>query len=377
MLLLCVAHRRANIHRFKEQLRGAPEAPTYVGPGGQAPVTLSRTSTSMGSRPEFTALTFLPGRGMQISQIRAILPGAGDVALLGDTPYDGTSSVADETLNDKESNFAGEFIVPWIGTLSGHAVRDADGSAWIEANVNGATVRVPASTANPNESDEGLLQRTASTHTETALLDDGQTAASTFVIGKDADKEHSQSRAWPSQLQLDGSMRLEGQSIEITWRVHNNGNTPVPFNFAWRPRFAIPGAQRGKVTLAIPSTTQLAESKRPVDATHAALDFSKEGGSAITQSNIDAQFVQLRGQLMGDGTAVELRLAENNSGIRLVMLDNAFQAVHIATGPHMEWVEIAPEMTAKGLPSKVLDAGQTYTLRVRLEIFSTAPHSSL
>ena len=49
--------------------------------GGQKVVTITRTAVST-TKPEFTSVTFAPGRGMEILQITANFPGKGNVDVL-------------------------------------------------------------------------------------------------------------------------------------------------------------------------------------------------------------------------------------------------------------------------------------------------------
>ena len=53
-----------------------------TGPGGQDPIRLSRSATSIGKGVELISATFLPGRGMNVFQITALIPGHGEVPLL-------------------------------------------------------------------------------------------------------------------------------------------------------------------------------------------------------------------------------------------------------------------------------------------------------
>ena len=57
------------------QAQTAPEI------GGQKIVTLTRTATSK-TKPEFTSVTVMPGRGMELLQITANFPGRGNVDVL-------------------------------------------------------------------------------------------------------------------------------------------------------------------------------------------------------------------------------------------------------------------------------------------------------
>ena len=58
--------------------------------GGQKIVTLTRTASSS-TKPEFTGITVLPGRGMEILQITANFPGKGNVDVLASPDLAGSS----------------------------------------------------------------------------------------------------------------------------------------------------------------------------------------------------------------------------------------------------------------------------------------------
>ncbi len=51
-------------------------------PGGQEAAVLMRTRPAGDSTPEFLSATILPGRGMNVLQITAYLPGKGEVNLM-------------------------------------------------------------------------------------------------------------------------------------------------------------------------------------------------------------------------------------------------------------------------------------------------------
>ena len=50
--------------------------------GGQDIVTLKRNATSNGQKPEFLTATVLPGRGMNLFQVTANIPGKGETDVL-------------------------------------------------------------------------------------------------------------------------------------------------------------------------------------------------------------------------------------------------------------------------------------------------------
>ena len=50
--------------------------------GGEDVLTLTRKATNSGSKPEFLSVTLLPGRGMNMFQVTAAIPGKGEIPLL-------------------------------------------------------------------------------------------------------------------------------------------------------------------------------------------------------------------------------------------------------------------------------------------------------
>src|SRR4051794_14381729 len=63
--------------------------------GGQKIVTLTRTATSK-TKPEFTSVTVLPGRGMELFQITANFPGKGNVDVLASPSLAEAKKMLDE-----------------------------------------------------------------------------------------------------------------------------------------------------------------------------------------------------------------------------------------------------------------------------------------
>ncbi len=82
MLLLamtgCFGNKAADNAPVKTQM--AVEKPPQI--GGQDVVHLSRGRSGNGGTPEFLSATLLPGRGMNMFQITAWIPGRGETPLL-------------------------------------------------------------------------------------------------------------------------------------------------------------------------------------------------------------------------------------------------------------------------------------------------------
>src|SRR5271163_1146874 len=75
-------HRLGQFAQLKKSLGKRPIHDVAVRPGGQEVVQLQRSQMLGGNGPEFLSATLLPGRGMNLLQIRAYLPQKGEVNLL-------------------------------------------------------------------------------------------------------------------------------------------------------------------------------------------------------------------------------------------------------------------------------------------------------
>src|SRR5277367_4970018 len=67
--------------------------------GGSDVVKLQRKATGDGSKPEFLTATILPGRGMNLFQITANIPGKGEIPLFFDLPNQFESGGGDSVGN--------------------------------------------------------------------------------------------------------------------------------------------------------------------------------------------------------------------------------------------------------------------------------------
>src|ERR1043165_1398058 len=91
--------------------------------GGIDVVQLKRKATTGGKKLEFLSVTLLPGRGMNMFQITANIPGKGVTELLQSPSLEEAAQQMTGTDNDNWGNattsFGGAFLVPWISRISG------------------------------------------------------------------------------------------------------------------------------------------------------------------------------------------------------------------------------------------------------------------
>lgn len=171
---------------------------------------------------------------MQINQIHASIPGAGEVPLLDGLAESEQPKVLtgqDEDLGgSKSATFGAMFVAPWIGSLSG--THNHDHPEMITTTVAGKKIQVYALSDDSDKSVNGSLAASQALHTESTVLIDGQSVSSSFLLGED--------NGWPSTISMTGTVRISGQSIDITWTAKNTGSNSTPFSFGWAPIFSLP-----------------------------------------------------------------------------------------------------------------------------------------
>ena len=94
--------------------------------GGQKAVKLTRTAVSK-SRPEFTSITVLPGRGMLVLQITANFPGKGNVDVLASPDLAEAVKILNEDDSEvgaKAWSMGSAFLVPYPNRIRGKLSAD-------------------------------------------------------------------------------------------------------------------------------------------------------------------------------------------------------------------------------------------------------------
>ena len=88
-------HRMGQFAQLKRELSKKPVRDVTVKPGGQDIIQLQRSQMIGGNGPEFLSATLLPGRGMNLLQIKAYLPQKGEVNLLASPTLEEAGRVND------------------------------------------------------------------------------------------------------------------------------------------------------------------------------------------------------------------------------------------------------------------------------------------
>src|ERR1700722_9670163 len=105
-----------------------PTAPAAVQIGGENVLTLARKATTTGGKPEFLSVTLLPGRGMNMFQVTAAIPGKGEIPLLHSPSVKEAANQLSGAGKDQSGNlsfsFGGAFLIPYPNRIVGEPSPD-------------------------------------------------------------------------------------------------------------------------------------------------------------------------------------------------------------------------------------------------------------
>jgi aldose 1-epimerase len=357
-------------------------------PGGQDPILLSRTATEIGRDPEFLSATLLPGRGMNVYQITALIPGHGEVSLLYSPPLADATSIfsgeGDDDAGQRSTTVGGALLLPWARRLSGTATSTPPNApSLLHTTWNGLPLTFPASAPGSTLSTDGLLLNLGATAVTTAVQPDGQSAQATFHAG-------SFSGALPSTVDVTVSVELSAHTLDLTVSASNTGKEPVPFGIGWKPLFAIPSGDRANAQLVIPSTTVVETSSRTglpsgrtlqIDGTP--LDFSHIRGTKLGAA-LDQTYTSLQSTLLADGPTAEIHDTVDNITLRVIPTTPNINSMHVVAPANKPWISIGPNTNLddplgpewadpRNSGIVTLAPGASMVWKVRLEIASLAP----
>ncbi len=390
MVLVAAAYERGrgNLHRIRSRVdpQPAPEVlPT--GPGGQEPVHLSRSTSSIGRDVELVSATFLPGRGMNVFQITALVPGHGEVPLLLSPSIASATEILTGQDSDANgsasSSLGGAILLPWARRLAGSSTAAA---GMLSTDWNGRRLSFPAEDAGSNLSVEGLLLNRGADSIQSDVLPDGQSAAATFHAG-------DFSGNWPSNVDVFVEAQLTEHDLDLTVTAKNTGQQPTPFGVGWKPYFAIPSGNRAQTLLRVPSQTVMEMDRqkrlptgRMLDVGGEAEDLSRAGGVSLGTTAIDTSYTNLISG--GDGKpAAEISYPAYNLRISVIPLTPDITSMHVVAPEDKPWISIEPNTnlddpfgpewnSPENAGIITLAPGATLTWKVRLEISALSASGS-
>jgi hypothetical protein len=370
------AHIQGNFHKLKLKANiesDRQEAPVAK-PGGQEPIVLVRSRMAGSTVPEFLSATLLPGRGMNVLQITAYIPGKGEVKLLASPSVE--DAAAEMTGRGADANgeaslaMGGAFAVPWAESLDG-----ADRTRTVTTMWQGQSLSLPGA------AEDGWMLAQAADSSTSETLPDGGDAQAIFHEGSFGGR-------WAAKTDVTISALLSSQALELTVVATNLGDVAEPIGVGWHPRFAVEPGKRAQMRLRIPAESRLELRDRArnepsgalVPVAGSAFDLSAPGGAGLGSRSLDDCFVGLKQKLLDNGPAVELSDPASEYGVRMTALSPTIRALCAFAPADGNFVTVEPQYnypdpfgkqwsseTSTGMVT--LEPGQSTEWKIRLELF--------
>ena len=226
------------------------QAQTATEIGGQKIVTLTRTATSK-NKPEFTSVTVMPGRGMELLQITANFPGKGSVDVLASPSVEEAKKMLDEqdTPNgDLAYRLGSVFLFPYPNRIRG--TLSSDGKT-LTTSWQGKTITLPANNMGKEAGAErhamhGLILKSKTDDVKQKTVPGGKVISGTIHAGDFGGH-------WFSKSDLVITITLTADAVDATVVAKNVGKEAEPVSIGWHPYFNFPSGDRTQARLQIPA----------------------------------------------------------------------------------------------------------------------------
>ena len=364
--------------------------------GGEPAVTIQRKPTSHGAKPEFDSLTFLPGRGMNVFQIYADVPGLGKIPVLNspslETVANRVNGQGFDRLGALSVGFGEAFLIPYPNRIFGRL--SSDGTE-VATEWHGHAILLPALRFRPTQSASspddaasnegmvmhGLILRDQAQDIHTERTPDGETATAVIHAGDFGGH-------WLSRTDLHFTLELAGDAVTESIVATNIGQEDEPIAIGAHPYFAIPSGDRSQAKLHVPASMMAVVNNyrqefptgklRPVQGTR--YDYRPPDGIPLDGHALDDNFSHLE----RTGGAVDVRLTDPKShyGIAVDGLSPAIKTVQIYSPQGREFVAVEEQFNFvdpfgkewKGMDTGMvtLHPGESTTWKLRLHLFTPA-----
>lgn len=356
-------------------------AQTAIEISGQSVVTLHRPVIDKGV-PEFTSVEVAPGRGMEILEITGNFPGKGSINVLASPgPAAAAKMIAQhDDLNGLMSlGIGAAFLIPYPNRVRGKLT--ADGQS-ITTEWQGHTLTLPVSPWGKPDAERpavhGLIFKDRASDVQVKPIPDGQQVTGVIHAGDFGGH-------WLSKTDLEFTIRLTGDAVDIRVDAHNVGDVAEPIAIGWHPGFTLPSGDRTQVRVRIPASG-VAEVEnydnlfptgkiKPVDGTQ--YDFRARGGVPLGRNAYDDNWSKLewkRGraivQVIDPAANYGLNVEALSPTIKTIQMYALPAAPTVAVEPQFNFVDpFGKEWGTMDTGMVTLEPGQSTTWHVRLGLF--------
>ena len=350
--------------------------------GGQKIVTLTRKAAG-NTKPEFTSVTVLPGRGMELLQITANFPGKGNIDVLASPDFAASKKMLDQdddANGDLAYRLGSAFLVPYPNRIRGKL--SADGKT-LTTEWEGHTITLPANNIGKNPGSErhamhGLILKAKTDHVAVKDIPGGQEVTGVIHAGDFGGH-------WLSKTDLDFTISLTADAVDAVVVAKNVGTEAEPIAIGWHPYFNLPSGDRTQVRIQIPASN-LAEVDnydnvfptgkiKPVDGSQ--YDLRASGGVPLAKNFYDDNWSKLDWK----NGVVTTRVIDPAAkyGVAIEGVSPEIKTIQMYAPPTAKFVAIEDQFNFADPFSKIwkgmdtgmvtLKPGQSTKWHVRLKVF--------
>ncbi|HTV60685.1 MAG TPA: aldose 1-epimerase [Verrucomicrobiae bacterium] len=364
----------------------SPGGDSSITVGGEPVVFLNRPQPLSRNQPQFLQATILPGNGMNLLQLRAYIPGQGDVDLLNSPALSDAKRLlayGNDEFGNQSFMVGGAILLPYPNRIRG--TLSPDGKT-IETDVEGKIVSLPANWRGKLRGAKfvamhGLIL--SSQFQDVNRRDSASESEVTALLHAGDFGGH-----WLSQTDVAVKMILRDRQLEMTVTARNVGHAPLPMAIGFHPYFRFPSGDRRQARLRLPAISYAIVNNyddvfprgQIVSVKNSAYDFTPPGGVALNGIFLDDCFTDLARQ--SDGSAViEITDPAARYGMRIRALSPQIKSIQVYAPPAKNFVVVEPQFNlADPFDRKVwgdrdtgvvtLAPGESVSWRILLELFT-------
>jgi galactose mutarotase-like enzyme len=356
--------------------------------GGQKAIVLRRLQSGVGSTPEFLSATLLPGRGMNVFQITAYLPGRGEVSLLTSPSLDAAAKLLNGGPDDQQGNASfsvgGALLFPFANRIVGPVTVDKKtGERVVTVKWHGRSVPV---VANWHGKNPGAPWCAMHGQMLAAKADDISTKANPDSAEATAEYHLPANGHWFSDNEVKITIAIDRDTVTATLTATNRGDQSEPVGIGWHPYFAMPSGGRANARLHVPGTLRAEVNNYddvfptgkllPVLGTD--YDFSALEGAPLPDQLVDDSYLDLKRNAEGNIVS-EIRDLAANYGMRITAMSPEIHAIQVYSPVDKSFIALEPQFnygdpfgsewhgTDTGMTT--LAPGESVTWKVQLRLF--------
>jgi len=352
---------------------------------GGAPV-VHLTRAQKGDTPQFLGMTVFPGRGMNVFQITAYVPGKGKIHVLASPSFATAARILTgagmDKYGDASYTFGGAFLIPYPNRIFGKLSADAK---TITTSWQGHKMVLPANVSygpDPTKNRDamhGLILESKIQDVKVAPTPGGETITGLLHAGNFGGH-------WLSSTDLHFTIALTGPAINVIITADNVGTVAEPMSIGWHPYFSLPSGQRAQAKLYVPATMRALVNNYQVEKPTGKLqpvkgtpyDFNAPEGKPLASLHLDDNF----SHLIRSNGAVNVKITDPaaNYGIELSGLSPEIHTVQVYSPSSAHFVAVeqqfnfvdpfGPEWHGMDTGMVDLQPGKSTTWHVQLHLLT-------